>query len=100
MARPEDLIVFKAIAGRPKDLEDATALLVLYPKLDHARLRERVRQLAALADEPELATGLETAIATSTKKKERVRGKPKGKPSARTTRRTTGAAGAKPGKAR
>jgi hypothetical protein len=63
MARPEDLIVFKAIAGRGKDIEDATALLVLYPKLDLARIRDRVRQLADLADAPELAVGLEAVIA-------------------------------------
>lgn len=63
MARPEDLIVFKAIAGRGKDIEDATALLVLYPKLDLVRIRDRVRQLADLADAPELAVGLEAMIA-------------------------------------
>ena len=101
MARPEDLVVFKAIAGRPKDLEDATALLVLYPKLDHARLRERVRQLAALADEPELATGLETAIATSARKKKRVRRpKTRAKPSTPTKRRTTRSAGSTPKRTR
>ena len=32
MAQAEDLVVFKAIAGRPKDIEDATTLLVLYPR--------------------------------------------------------------------
>lgn len=62
MARPEDLIVFKAIAGRGKDIEDATALLVLYPKLDLRRVRDRVRELAELADAPELTGGLETMI--------------------------------------
>jgi hypothetical protein len=31
MATPDDLVVFKAIAGRPKDAEDAEALLVLHP---------------------------------------------------------------------
>lgn len=65
MARPEDLIVFKAIAGRGKDIEDATALLVLYPKLDLGRIRDRVRELAELADAPELVSGLETMIAES-----------------------------------
>ena len=73
MARPEDLIVFKAIAGRPRDIEDATALLVLYPDLDRDRMRDQVKQLAALADQPELAHGLETAITISTPKPKRVR---------------------------
>lgn len=88
MARPEDLVVFKTIAGRPKDLEDAMALLVLYPNLDHARLRERVRQLAELADEPGLAGGLETAIAAS-KKARPEKPHARARPSAPTTPRTT-----------
>jgi hypothetical protein len=67
MARPEDLVVFKTIAGRPRDIEDASALLVLYPKLDRDRIRDRVKQLAALADQPELASGLDTAIEIATK---------------------------------
>jgi hypothetical protein len=65
MARPEDLIVFKSIAGRGKDMDDVTALLALYPKLDLARVRARVRELAGFAKTPELAAGLETAIAAS-----------------------------------
>jgi len=62
MARPEDLVVFKAIAGRGKDMDDIAALLALYPKLDLSLVRARVRELAALADTPELARGLESAI--------------------------------------
>jgi hypothetical protein len=65
MARPEDLLVFKAIAGRGKDMDDVAALLALYPKLDLARARARVRELAALADTPELARGLDSAIESS-----------------------------------
>lgn len=68
MARAEDLIVFKAIAGRGKDIDDAIALLVLYPKLDLERVRARVRVLAELADAPELVAGLELMIATSAKR--------------------------------
>jgi hypothetical protein len=63
MARPEDLVVFKSIAGRGKDVDDVIALLTLYPKLKLADLRARVQQLAALADAPELAESLEVAIA-------------------------------------
>lgn len=62
MARPEDLIIFKSIAGRGRDIDDATALLALYPQLDVARVRTRVRELAGAAETPELGAGLETAI--------------------------------------
>jgi uncharacterized membrane protein YccC len=51
--------------SRPKDIEDATALLLLYPQLDLARVRRRVEELAALADEPELAEGLERIAANA-----------------------------------
>lgn len=67
MARPEDLIVFKSIAGRGKDLDDVMALLTLYPALDHVKLRARVRELAALAETPELAANLDVAIAATSR---------------------------------
>lgn len=89
MAQAEDLVIFKAIAGRPKDMEDATSLLVLYPEIDRARMRERVSRLAALAEEPELVGGLDVVLAASKlkpgslrerKPRRRLRGKPKARP--------------------
>jgi hypothetical protein len=65
MARPEDLVVFKAIAARPKDVEDAVALLLMHPNIDLAATRRRVAELAALAESPELLEGLEAMIATA-----------------------------------
>lgn len=62
MARAEDLVVFKAIAARPKDIDDAAALLVLYPRIDLARVRAKVRELAEAADEPALIEGLDAVI--------------------------------------
>jgi hypothetical protein len=89
MAQAEDLVIFKVIAGRPKDIEDATTLLVLYPEMDRARLRARVSQLAELADEPALTGGLDAAIGASGKhpvlirapqKRRRPRGKAESQP--------------------
>jgi hypothetical protein len=54
MCAPADLIVFKAIANRAKDVDDATALLDLYPKIDLAKVRKRVAELSALAEAPEV----------------------------------------------
>jgi hypothetical protein len=54
MSTAEDLVVFKAIAGRPRDLDDAEALLVLHPQMNRVRVRERVVELAQLAEAPEL----------------------------------------------
>ena len=65
MAQAEDLIVFKAIAGRPKDVQDATTLLVLHSAIDHSRVRRRVSQLAALAEDPAPVNVLEAMIAAA-----------------------------------
>ncbi|HUQ06983.1 MAG TPA: hypothetical protein VM261_31040 [Kofleriaceae bacterium] len=91
MSRPEDLIVFKSIAGRGKDLDDMTALLTLYPSLDHARLRQRVKQLAALAEEPALAAPLEVAIAkvAGTKTVERSRSPARSRTTVRAAKKPT-----------
>jgi hypothetical protein len=63
MATPEDLIIFKALAARPKDVGDATALLVMHRNIDLTRVRRRVSELARLAEAPELIDGLEAVIA-------------------------------------
>lgn len=77
MAQPEDLIVFKSIAARGRDIDDAVALLTLYPNIDLQRVRARVRELAAAAEVPELAAGLETAIAEAKKSRRAPTTKPK-----------------------
>lgn len=63
MARAEDLVVFKAMAARPKDIDDAAALLLMHRDIDLARVRSRLAELAAMADEPALVDGLERVIA-------------------------------------
>jgi hypothetical protein len=62
MARAEDLVVFKALAARPKDIEDATALILMHPTIDLRRVRRRLAELSELAQEPGLLEGLEQVI--------------------------------------
>lgn len=63
MARVVDLLVFKAIAGRSRDIDDAVTLLTLYPSVDAQHVRQRVHELAELADSPELELGLARILA-------------------------------------
>ena len=51
---PEDLIIMKAIASRPKDLEDIRVLVEKYPKLDAARIEYWVKSLSQRLEAPSL----------------------------------------------
>lgn len=51
---PEDLIIMKAIAHRPKDLEDIRTLAVKYTNLDFARIEFWIKNFAELLEMPEL----------------------------------------------
>lgn len=54
MASPEDLIVMKILASRPRDLGDIEGILATNPKLDRRRVRRLVRQFSAVLEMPEL----------------------------------------------
>ena len=62
IARAADLIVFKIVAGRAKDLSDVEALLLTHTTLNVPRIRRHVKALAELADAPEMVTNLERAL--------------------------------------
>lgn len=51
---PEDLIIMKAIAHRPKDFEDIRTLVDKYPALDHRRIERWVKDFAEALETPEL----------------------------------------------
>lgn len=51
---PEDLIIMKAVAQRPKDLEDIRAIAEINPDLDHARIRFWVEQFGEILEQPDL----------------------------------------------
>jgi predicted nucleotidyltransferase len=51
---PEDLIIMKAIAHRPKDLEDIRTIVDKNPKLDIPRIEKWVKQFAEVLEMPSL----------------------------------------------
>lgn len=67
VAAVEDLVVYKAIAGRPKDIEDAETLLLTHGTLDARRIRHWVRILAETAEAPEIMDRLDVLFASVAK---------------------------------
>lgn len=62
VAAPTDLVLMKVLAGRPKDIEDATALLRFAPEgIDQQSLDERATQLARALGEDDLLRNLAEA---------------------------------------
>ncbi len=56
---PEDLVVLKAVAHRPRDLADIEGVLAAHPRLDHRRVLRWVRLFSASLDQPEILTDLQ-----------------------------------------
>lgn len=51
---PEDLIIMKAVAHRPKDLADIQAIVTSHPDLDRERIRYWVEEFGNVLDLPDL----------------------------------------------
>lgn len=51
---PEDLIIMKAIAHRPKDLEDIRTIAEKYPNLNAGRIEEWVKAFGEVLETPDL----------------------------------------------
>jgi hypothetical protein len=50
----EDLVVMKAVAGRPKDLEDIRGLLDAHPEIDFSEARGWIREFATATGMPDM----------------------------------------------
>jgi predicted nucleotidyltransferase len=59
---PEDLIILKAVAHRPKDLEDIREIVANNPNLDQKRIERWVRDFAELIETPELWEQIEKIL--------------------------------------
>ena len=56
---PEDLIIMKAVAHRPKDLEDIRTIIDKNPKLDVDRIRHWVKSFADILESSDLWIDIE-----------------------------------------
>jgi hypothetical protein len=59
---PEDLVIMKAIAHRPKDLQDIQIITEKYPNLDNARIESWVKDFAEVLEMPNLWKQIEEIL--------------------------------------
>ena len=61
--RAEDLLIYKLVASRPRDIDDAESLLILHgPAMDLARIRRIVGEFAAVLEDEARPRALEALI--------------------------------------
>lgn len=65
---PEDLIIMKAVAHRPRDLEDIEAILHAQSKLNLRRVRRWVREFSNALEMPEIIKDLEALLSQRRKR--------------------------------
>ena len=59
---PEDLVIMKAIAHRPKDLQDIQIIADKYPNLDYTRIEHWIRSFAEVLEMPDLWKQIEEIL--------------------------------------
>lgn len=59
---PEDLIIMKAVAHRPRDVADVESILDANPAIDLRRVRNWVSQFASALETPEILNDLESVL--------------------------------------
>lgn len=68
LSSPEDLIVMKAVAHRPRDLEDIAAILAAQPALNVRRVRRWLREFSGALAMPEILNDLEALLSQRRKR--------------------------------
>ena len=66
---PEDLIIMKAVAHRPRDLADIESVLDAHPKLDLRRVRRWVGEFSTALEMPDILKDLEAILGRHRKRK-------------------------------
>ena len=61
--RPEDVVIYKLVANRPRDIEDAEGILTLYrASVDIDRVQRVIREFARLLEDDERVKNLERLL--------------------------------------
>ena len=68
LSSPEDLIIMKAVAHRPRDLEDIAAILAAQPELNVRRVRRWLREFSGALAMPEILNDLEALLSQRRKR--------------------------------
>ncbi len=69
LPRVEDLLVMKAVARRPKDLQDIDGLLAAHPEADVAAVRQWVSEFAAAMSMSDMLEDFDKLVARSQSKR-------------------------------
>ncbi len=62
LASPEDIIIMKAVAHRPRDMADIEAILAARPDIDITRVRQWLADFSALLEVPEILDDIEKML--------------------------------------
>jgi hypothetical protein len=62
VATPEDLVILKAIAGRPRDIVDMEGLLASNPRIDRDRVRSQTAMFGEVLEAPEILETLDRVL--------------------------------------
>ena len=63
-AAPEDVIIHKIVAGRPRDIEDVRDILLKMPEIDIAYIRQWLKDFSDALSDDEIKKRLESVIKT------------------------------------
>lgn len=71
LTTPEDLIIMKAVANRPRDIADIESVVSAHPGLDVERIRFWMQQFGAALDAPDLWADLQPLLPGATTPRKR-----------------------------